>query len=154
MFYLLNPMLFELVMLVSFWVVVNSEFETFFLCISPSFISFLPCESVIIFSLSYSILTRSVLHFDSRVMNVPPSIAELKTYGLAAFLYSAIFGNWESCLAIDWTKVLKFGLVTPNTNVQLSCGYRSQSVKINRHSSLFGYSLLRMMTLNKFSVLN
>ena len=46
------------------------------------------------------------------------------------------------------------GLVTPKTNVQLSYGYRSLSVIMKRHSSDFGVNWLRMMTLNRFSVLN
>ena len=65
-----------------------------------------------------------------------------------------ISGNLVSCRAIDWTRVRRFGLVTPNTNVQLSYGYKSLSVRINRHSSDFGVNWFRMITLNKFSVLN
>ena len=51
-----------------------------------------------------------------------------------------MLGNAASWRAIDWTRVRRLGRVTPNTYVQFSCGYRSLSVKMNKHSSDFGVS--------------
>lgn len=55
---------------------------------------------------------------------------------------------------MDCTKVRKLGRVTPKTNVQFSCGYKSLSVRMNRHSSDLGASWFLMITLKRFSVLN
>jgi len=71
---------------------------------------------------------------------IPPSYIPLDAICLVCRA-AETKGKQSSCLAIDWIDVRRLALVTPNTKVQPSCGYKSVSVRMNSASSPLGVNL-------------